>query len=335
MKMEGKPYQGRRLGLVIHSLWNRWQGKYSSVKFPPLRSMPEVMDLCLEQGFGGLQTTVADWTSETVRAIRGMIEAHDFYVEGSIELPRSSLEVERFDRQVRLAKEAGVSVFRSYLGGRRYEDHPDAGAFKRYRELARERLMLAEPVLNRHRVRLGVENHKDFRADELADLLIKMSSQALGCCLDFGNNLALLEETESLLDLLGPFLVTTHVKDMALMPNERGFLMAEVPLGQGMLDLPGLLQRCVEANAEVTFNLEMITRDPLVIPCLEPDYWRTMAGVSGADLAAMLRLVAEKKVEKLERIGDRSMEAVCLWEEQQNLASLRYATDVLGFKGSG
>jgi 3-oxoisoapionate decarboxylase len=334
MQVNGGLEPSRKLGLVIHSLWNRWQGKYSSVKRPPLTTVQEVLDLCHEQGFGGLQTTVADWTSESVRAIRGHCEAHDFYVEGSIELPKNRADVERFERQIRLAKEAGVLVFRSYLGGRRYEDHSEAASFKQYREAARERLLLAEPVLSRQRVRLGVENHKDFRAEEMAELLIKMSSQAVGWCLDFGNNLALLETAESLLDRLGPFLVTTHAKDMALMPDAQGFLMAEVPLGKGMLDLPDLVRRCVDANAAVTFNLEMITRDPLLIPCLEADYWRTMGGVSGVELAMLLRLVQAEKAERLERLGQRSMEAICLWEEEQNLACLQHAREVLGFRSA-
>lgn len=325
-----KPDLGRPLGLVIHSLWNRWQGKYSSVKLPPLTSVEEVLDLCFEQGFGGLQTTVAGWTKETARAIRNHGEAHAFYIEGSIELPNDRGEVALFERQVRLAKEAGATVLRCYMGGRRYEDLQEVGAFKRYAELVLGRVGLAEPVLRRHGVRLGVENHKDFRAAELAELLNKVSSENVGWCFDFGNNLALLEDADRLLQHVGPFLVTTHVKDMALMADEVGFQMAEVPLGQGVLDLPHLLQRCVEANPKVTFNLEMITRDPLRIPCLEKGYWKSMSEVSGAELADLLRFVRDNGQKDLLRIGERSSETISIWEEQQNLASLAHAQQVLG-----
>jgi sugar phosphate isomerase/epimerase len=321
----------RRLGLVIHSLWNRWQGKYSSVKLPPLREVEEVLDYCVEIGCGGLQTTVADWTVEVVRRLRGMVEGYGVYVEGSVELPRSRTEVERFEREVRRSKEAGVTVFRSYFGGRRYEDHRTLESFQRYREQAWERMVLAEPVLRRHGVRLGVENHKDFRSGELAEMLRRLSSAHVGCCLDFGNNLALLEETEAVLEAVGPYLVTTHLKDMAVQPDEAGFLLAEVPLGQGMLDLPGLIKKCLEANRQITFNLEMITRDPLRIPCLEAGYWAAMPEVGGAALAATLRLVRDKKSERLGRVGGRSLEALCLWEAEQNEACVKHAVEKLGF----
>lgn len=329
------PWQGRPLGLVVHSLWNRWQGRYSSVKMPPLTTAPELLDHCLELGCGGLQTTVAGWTAETAREVRGVIEAHGLYLEGSIEPPRDRADTARFERELRRAKDAGATLLRAYLGGRRYEEHRSAESFKRYRERAWERLTLAEPLLRRHGLRLGVENHKDFRAAELAELLAKLGSAHVGCCFDFGNNLALLETPEESLDALGPYLVTTHLKDMAVQPDAAGFLLAEVPLGQGILDLPALMARCLSANPRVTFNLEMITRDSLLVPCLEETYWAAMSGVGGDALAALLRLARDRRAEKLGRIGGKSPEAICLWEAEQNAACARHAFEALGLTRHG
>ena len=323
---------GRPLGLVIHSLWHRWRGRHSSVEFPPLRSAVEVLDYCIELGLGGLQTTVADWSDEEVLAIRKTVEAHGLYVEGSVELPRTRNEVERFEKEVKRAKAAGVTVFRSYLGGRRYEDLKSWTAFVEYRDRAWERMVLAEPVLRRLGLRLGVENHKDFRSEELAGLLTRLASPHVGWCFDFGNNLALLESAEMMLDALAPHLVTTHLKDMAVAPVAEGFELAEVPLGGGLLDLPELLARCVAANPQVTFNLEMITRDPLLVPCLESSYWEVMKETPGADLAAMLRLVRDKKAPQLARVDGRSSEAMCRWEADQNAACAKAAFSQLGFR---
>lgn len=326
---------GKRLGLVIHSLWNRWKGKYSSVKIPPLTSVLEVLDHCREEGYGGLQTTVGDWKVADISQIRQTLEVADLYLEGSIELPKESGDVERFEREVRRAKEAGVKVFRSYLGGRRYEDLGDMADVKRYRELALRRLMWAEPGLRKMGVRLGVENHKDLRSEELVGLLETVGSSHVGCCLDFGNNLALLERPEETVRALGPYLVTTHLKDIALRPARGGFEMAEVPFGKGDLDLPGLMKACLGANPDVTFNLEMITRDPLAIPCLDPAYWRVMEGVSGAALAEVLRFAGAGEGRMLERVGERTKEAVCLWEEQQNAACAAHAFAQLGLVRNG
>jgi sugar phosphate isomerase/epimerase len=302
---------------------------------PPLMEAVEVLDYCRELGCGGLQTTVQGWTPEIARQLRESAESAGLYLEGSIELPQDDGDVDRFDREMRRAREAGVTVFRSYLGGRRYEELKDMAAVKRYRDLALKRILWAEPVLKRLGACLGVENHKDLRAEEWVELLRTVGSAHVGCCLDFGNNLALLESPEQTLQALGPYLVTTHLKDMALAPCPEGFEMAEVPLGQGMLDLPGLIAACVAANPTVTFNLEMITRDPLTIPCLEDRYWDVMKGVPGASLAEGLRLARDRAAAKLERVGNRSKEALCLWEAEQNAACAAYAFKELGFEKLG
>ena len=57
------------------------------------------------------------------------------------------------------------------LSGRRYETFATAAAFRRFAEESAHALGLAAPVVARHGIRLAVENHKDWRPDELlADL---------------------------------------------------------------------------------------------------------------------------------------------------------------------
>jgi hypothetical protein len=72
-------------------------------------------------------------------------------------------------------------------------------------------------------------------------------------------------------------------------PN--GFRIAEVPLGQGFLDLKAIVAAVRKRNPKARFNLEMITRDPLLVPCLKDEYWATLGRVPGRDLARMLALV--------------------------------------------
>ena len=69
-------------------------------------------------------------------------------------------------------------------------------------------------------------------------------------------------------EALAPRAFTTHFKDMALEEYKDGFLLAEVPLGTGVLDLPRVIRVLRKARPEIRINLEMITRDPLKVPCL-------------------------------------------------------------------
>jgi hypothetical protein len=43
----------------------------------------------------------------------------------------------------------------------------------------------AEPILRKHKVKLAVENHKDWRAPELASALKQLNSEWIGVTLDF------------------------------------------------------------------------------------------------------------------------------------------------------
>ena len=66
------------------------------------------------------------------------------------------------------AKEAGAEFFRTVTsGGRRYEVFHSSADVQEFKKKAMTSLRFAEPVLRKHKVKLAVENHKDWRAPEL------------------------------------------------------------------------------------------------------------------------------------------------------------------------
>ena len=84
---------------------------------------------------------------------------------------------------------------------------------------------------------------------------------------------------------------------MGVEESPEGFLLSEVPLGSGLLDLKRIVEVLRKARPTIRFNLEMITRDPLRIPCLTDEYWATLDKVPGRDLARIFALV-KKNVPK-------------------------------------
>ncbi|MCB1227213.1 MAG: sugar phosphate isomerase/epimerase [Verrucomicrobiales bacterium] len=325
------PGRAMPLGVVVHSFWNRWQGDYSSVKLPPLRGPLDLLDTAQRMGFSAVQLEVKDWDADVARQVRQTAEGYALHLEGSLEPPMGGRRMEDVERDLRRGREAGIEVFRTYMGWRRYEQHRRWEDFEAYRRAVTEALRRVEPVARRLGVKVAVENHKDFRAEELAELLRQLSSPHLGCCLDLANNLALLEKPEETLDLLAPHLMTVHLKDMAVAATEAGFSMAEVPLGEGELDLKGLMAKCRRHAPEAGFYLEMITRDPLRIPCLEEGYWPTLRMLPGWRLASILSWVRQRGRASLPTLGERSKEQICLWEEEQILACAAVAFEQLGF----
>ena len=113
----------------------------------------------------------------------------------------------------------------------------------------------------------------------------------MGVCLNFGNNISLLDDPMEVIEGLAPYVKSVHIKDIGVRPYEDGFEMSEVPPGTGFVDLPRIVSLLQKANPKLRFSLEMMTRDPLKVPSLTPRYWTVFPERSGRYLARTLKLV--------------------------------------------
>lgn len=260
---------------------------------------------CKARGAGGVQVSLGTRTDADAKTLRDRFAELGVYLEGIVRAPADEKDIERFETEIRTAGACGVDVLRTVmLGGRRYETFTAAADFPRFAERAEKSLRLAEPVVRRHRVKLAVENHKDYRTDELAELMRKLGNEFVGVCLDTGNNIALLDDPLETARTLAPWTLTVHLKDMGVEESPTGFLLSEVPLGQGRLDLKEVIGAVRKSNPKARLNLEMITRDPLSVPCLTEKYWATLGRVPGRDLGRMLAWVrAGVRKEPLPRVS--------------------------------
>jgi sugar phosphate isomerase/epimerase len=180
-------------------------------------------------------------------------------------------------------------------------------------------------------MKLALENHKDWRIDEMVDMLKRISSEFIGACVDVGNNVALLEDPIKVAESLAPYAYSAQLKDMGVKEDEDGFLLSEVVFGDGFLDLKRIVQILRQAQPSLQFSLEMITRDPLKVPCLTQEYWATLDNLPGRDLAWALTTVrAKQKSEPLPTVSQLSPEERVKVEEENNLKCLTYARDQLG-----
>ena len=322
------------LGIVIHSYGIRDADSRRRKETVPFSDPLRFLTFCRERVALGVQLAIGRRDRDYTTKLRDMAAATGVYVEGSVRLPQDRADVERFAEEVRSAKEAGAGVMRTVCtGSRRYETFDSAEAFREFAKRSYEALALAEPIVAKHEMRLAVENHKDWRVGELLGLLKRLGSKHVGVCLDTGNSVALLEDPMAVVEAFAPWTFTTHLKDMAVAECEDGFLLAEVPLGTGFLDIPGVVAAVRKARPEVRLNLEMITRDPLKVPCLTKKYWATFDGVSGRELAdarARVRRSAARK--PIPRVSDLPVEKQLAAEDDNVRRCLEYAAEHLRVK---
>jgi sugar phosphate isomerase/epimerase len=151
-----------RMGVVVHSYGIR---RSAEKEFQdPLK----FLEYCRTIGAGGVQTNLGTRDDAYADELREHVEKHKLFLEASISLPRDKADADRFASELRTAKRCGVDVFRTVLmSGRRYEVFDTAEAFRTFFDRAKESLAIARPVVEKHELRMAVENHKDLQAPDL------------------------------------------------------------------------------------------------------------------------------------------------------------------------
>jgi sugar phosphate isomerase/epimerase len=293
---------------------------------PPVWDAYDLLQKCHELGGAGIQTQL----NGDLKRLRLRAEQLGMWIEGMVSVPRNG-DTAGFERSLLDAKAAGATVVRTaLLGGRRYETFTKLEDWTRWVDQSRAALDLVVRLLDRHKVTLAIENHKDWTLDEMQRLLETYESEYVGCCFDFGNNIALLDDPMEMAVTLAPYVKATHVKDMAVRPYEDGFLLSEVPLGTGLLDLVGMVSTLRRANPKLHLSLEMITRDPLKVPCMTPQYWTVFPDRNGRYLARTFKLVQEHGGGgPLPTVSQLSREERVRVEEENIKGCLKYALSKL------
>lgn len=322
--------QRRRLGLVafncaIRRKWMQQQDPRVDL-FEPMTFLKH----CQSVGAGGMQVSLGVLDAARVKLLRDFADEHSLFIDGIVNPPKDDADLARFQAEIRTASEVGVQAVRTVvMPGRRYEQFKSLAEVREAEAQALRMLELAAPIVTRHRVKLAVENHKDQRIDERLALYKHLSCEFIGATVDTGNSFALLDDPYGAIEALAPYAFTVHFKDQALREYEHGFLLADVPLGHGSFDMKRIVAILKRAKPDIRMMLELITRDPLKVPCLTDKFWATMPQVSGNDLARTLRFVREHPAKSLQEVSSLSVDKQVELEDANIAASVKYAREDL------
>ncbi|MGI8990309.1 MAG: sugar phosphate isomerase/epimerase family protein [Bryobacteraceae bacterium] len=189
-------------------------------------------------------------------------------------------------------------------------------------------------------VKIALENHAgDMQAREVKTIIEGSGKDFVGACLDTGNPLWVVENPIVTMEVLGPYTVTTHVRDCIVFEHPRGAAGQWAAVGDGILDFRQLLGHYQELCPAASMQLEIITgRPPEVLPYLEPDFWKVFQKTPAPEFARFVALakgghpfMGTMVVE--DAPGKKLPEFTAALREQQRLdleRSLEYAKKVLG-----
>ena len=230
---------------------------------------------------------------------------------------------------IRLSQALGSPAFRVVLGSR--EDRKTPGGIA-------ARIADTVKVLQSQRslavdsgVKLAVENHAgDMTATELVGLIETAGRDFVGANLDSGNAAWTLEDPLDSLEKLGPYTLTTSLRDSAIWETDKGCKVQWTAMGDGgCVDQKRYFQRFAQLCPGVAVNVETIGGFALEFPYLDAEFWTAFPGKSGAEFARFLALAKRGKPVPSDGLNDRER------QEQELSRSLAYLRNVIGLGTQG
>jgi 3-oxoisoapionate decarboxylase len=238
--------------------------------------------------------------------------------------------VEHAQLLVRTAQLLGSPVARCYLGSRR--DREGDGGIYPHIEATVKVLKAARSHAEDAGVKFAVENHAgDMQAWELVDLVKAAGTSYVGVTLDPGNAVWTLEDPMVNLELLGPYTLTTGIRDSMVSETETGAKAMWTNMGRGQTDWPAYVKRFQELCPTDAFVLEIISyRWGHEMPYLEPAFWKQFPRARASEFARFVALA--KRGGEVVLPPGRPTEPESAQQKFDLEESLRYCRETLGFR---
>lgn len=236
-----------------------------------------------------------------------------------------------------VAKQVGASSMRCYLGAA--ADRVGAVPIEAHMEETIRAFRAVRSYAQDTGVKIALENHSgDMQAREVRTIIEEAGKDFVASCLDTGNPTKTIEDPMVTLEILGPYAVTTHVRDSAIYETPRGCAVQWVAMGDGVIDWPAFFRRYRELCPKASVQLEVITgRPPEEFAYLEFAFWKAYPKANAAEFARFVALAKRGKPYTgrmvVEDGGPALPEFQAALREQQRLdleRSLTYAQKVLG-----
>ncbi len=234
---------------------------------------------------------------------------------------------------IRVAQLLGSPVARCYLGSG--QDRKGEGGIYRHIEST---VKVCKAVRNRAmdaNVKIAIENHAgDMQAWELAMLIEEAGKEYVGATMDSGNAAWTIEEPMVNLEILGPYAVSTGMRDNAVWESEKGALVEWANIGDGHIDWKAYLEKYSELCPDIPFILEIISQiGPRPFNYFEEDFWDAFPKAKACEFVQFVEMAKNGKPfvpPEGRPSGDRSKELSQKQHKFDLEQSIRYCKEVLG-----
>ena len=227
---------------------------------------------------------------------------------------------------IRVAKALGSPVIRCILG--MGDDRKTPGGIEaRIEDTIKVCKACRSPAMDAG-VKIAIENHAgDMQAWELVTLIEAAGKEYVGATLDSGNATWTMEDPLQSLETLGPYVLSTGIRDSMIWEYSEGAQVQWTAMGEGLVDWKKYFQRFVELCPNVPVNLEIISGFPHPVPYLKADFWAVWQKAKAKDLAAFLSMAKRGKDMPPHKSPDKAAEQE--YQKNELERSLKYCKEVL------
>ncbi|MCA2964262.1 MAG: TIM barrel protein [Acidobacteriaceae bacterium] len=227
--------------------------------------------------------------------VRGRAKELGLHLEtgGGVILPRTPAgipdEITKLRREIERARAMGSPLVRALLASDRA--HLPPGSIAQHTETALAIFRAVRTELLDAGMKIGLEYHKDLQAWEMQRLLEAAGRETVGCYLDTGNPVFVMEDPLHAVEVLAPYAITVHLRDSVVYEHPRGIAVQWVPLGEGNVDFPKIVATVRARATGVHLFVKPITgRPPEVLPIYDPAYWERFPEARARDFVRFLAL---------------------------------------------
>jgi len=178
-------------------------------------------------------------------------------------------------------------------------------------------------------VKIAIENHAgDMQAWELVELIESAGKEFVGATLDSGNATWTMEDPFASLETLGPYVLSTGIRDSMVWEYDQGAKVQWTAMGEGLVDWKKYFERFAMLCPGVPVNLEIISGFARPVPYLAKDFWKDWPKARASDFAKFLAMA--KRGKSLEGHKSPDSQAEQEYQKSELERSLRYCKETLG-----
>ena len=178
-------------------------------------------------------------------------------------------------------------------------------------------------------IKIAIENHAgDMQAWELVTLIETAGREYVGATLDSGNATWTMEDPSESLEILGPYTLSTGIRDSMIWEYEDGAQVQWTAMGEGLVDWKKYFDRFATLCPNVPVNLEIISGFARPIAYLRKDFWSVWPKARARDFAAFLAMA--KRGKPLQGHKSANPAAEQEYQKSELERSLKYCKETLG-----